>query len=288
MDRIDAVRRHDGQQHRRDQHDDGEGFHEHAEEQQQQDHEDPHQMHVVGEGQNPVGDFHGDAVGGQQVAEGRRREHEDQHAARQPGRGLQRGHEGLHRQFPVDEDAHEDRVEDGHDGGFGRREQTGVDAAQNDDGREDGPEAVTQGVDEGLEGPVEAVGFEVPAQEEVHDAQAHGDEYAGDDAGHEHLGDALLARHAVDDHRDAGRDDDADAAGGGGGGGGVTDVVAALGHGRDHEHAHGGRRGGTGAGNGPEEHAGQRRGDGETAGSGADDVFGDMDEPSGHACRLHK
>ena len=288
MDRINPVCCHNGQQNRRHQHDDGKGFHKHAEEQQEDNHKEPHQVHIVGEGQDPVGDFHRDPVRGEQVAESRCREDEHEHAARQPGRGLEGRHETFQRQFLMDEDTHEDGVENGHDGGFRRREDTGVDAAKDDHRGEDGPEAVAQGVDEGLHGPVQPFRFEVPAQEEVHDAEADGDEDARDDAGHEHFGNALLAGYAVDDHGDARRDDDADAARRGGGGGRIAYVIASLGHGRDHEHTHGGRGRGAGSGNGAEEDAGQGRGDREAAGRGADDVFGDMHETSGHACRFHE
>ena len=187
MDRINPVCCHNGQQNRRHQHDDGKGFHKHAEEQQEDNHKEPHQVHIVGEGQDPVGDFHRDPVRGEQVAESRCREDEYEHAARQPGRGLEGRHETFQRQFLMDEDTHEDGVENGHDGGFRRREDTGVDAAKDDHRGEDGPEAVAQGVDEGLHGPVQPFRFEVPAQEEVHDAEADGDEDARDDAGHEHF-----------------------------------------------------------------------------------------------------
>ena len=280
MDGIHAVGGHDGQEHGRDQHDDGQRFHEHAEEDQQHHNEDPHDIDVIGQAEHHGGDIVGDAVRCHQVAERGGGEDQHQHAAGEPGGRLEGGHDAAELELSMDEEAHQQRVEDGHDGGFCGGEPAGVDAAEDDERGQDGPEAVLEGEQQVLGVPGHARRGDVLAAQVVHHAQGNGHDDAGDEAGHEHLGDAHLSGDAVDDHGDAGRDDDADAAGRGSGGGGVGRVIAALGHGRDHEHAHGGGGGRAGAGDGAEEHAGKHRGDGQTAGDGAHDVFGDVHESS--------
>ena len=103
---VNAVGHHNGQEHRRDQHDDSQSFHEHAKEDQQDDDEQPHDVHVLGEGEHPFGEFVGDAVFGEDTAEAVGGEHDDEHSTGQPGGVLQSGHERLELEFAVDEAAY--------------------------------------------------------------------------------------------------------------------------------------------------------------------------------------
>lgn len=242
VDGVNPVGDHDWQQDRRYQHDDGQCLHEHTEEEQEDDHESPDQVDIVGKAENPVGNLIGYLIRCQQIAECRGREDQHQHAARKPGGGVQRGHKGPELQLLVDEDTYEDCIEDGHDSRFCRGEPARVNTAQDDGGCHDRPETILQGVRDVSGGPLQTAA-QVTALQLVYHAEGCGDDEAGDEASHEHLGNAHLPGNAVNDHGDTGRDDNANATGCSRGGGRVGRVIAAPPHGRYHQHTHSSRSG---------------------------------------------
>ena len=139
-----------------------------------------------------------------------------------------------------------------------------------------------------LERPGVAAQIEPAALEIMQDAERKRYQKARNEAGHEHLGNAHLAGNAIDNHRDAWRNDDADAARRGSRGGGISRVVAALGHGRNHEHAHSRSGGRARAGNCAEKNAGKHCGYGKAARNWPHKGLGHGHQPARNARSLHE
>lgn len=169
-------------------------------------------------------------------------------------------------------------------------EESAVDTAQNDDGAEDGPEGVDEGLAQRLE--VELAAIALPAvlltggPVVEHQRQTH--QQAGDDTGLEHIADGGAGGYAVDDEWDGRRDDDADGTGCRRQRRGVALVVALLLHLGDHEGADGGHGGGAGAGDGGIEHGGKGGDGAQTAGEEADDVISQIQQALGDTAVAHE
>ncbi len=131
--------------------------------------------------------------------------------------------------------------------------------------------------------PAHAAGLDVGVG---HEDEAR--EHAGHDAADEEVADGDLGRDAVDHEGVARGNHDADGAGRCHEGAGKELVVAAFHHGGDGEGADGGHRGGSGAGDGAEEHAGGDRGQRHAAVEAAQHLVGKGEQALGEAACPHE
>ncbi len=134
-----------------------------------------------------------------------------------------------HRQFAKHEARHENRIDAGDRGGFGRREHAAIDAAEDDDRRAERPQAAHRRAQEALE--IERLAgaeIAVPRAPDHIARDQSGDQQAGQDAGRIEPRHRFLRRRAIDDHRDARRDDDVDGADRGDQAGGERLRIAGL------------------------------------------------------------
>src|SRR5690606_26533583 len=123
------------------------------------------------------------------AAEDRRGEENQKNAAGEPGGRLERSEDLLQADFPVDEDPDEESVEDRHDRRVGRREEARVDAAEDDERREQRPEALVAGRrDLADRQRLSAAAIPGPAAPDVvHQKQTRSHHEAGQEAGDEQL-----------------------------------------------------------------------------------------------------
>ena len=269
VDRVDAELEDHGQQHR-DQNDDGrQRFHEHAEDVQHADDHQEHEVRIVGDAEHDGRQTLRGFLEGQYLAEQGGRAHDEQHRAA--------GHRAFEQglvdvpgpERPVDHDAYEQRPHDGDHGSLNGRRPAGVDGTEDDEGRRQREPALAAALEENLQ--VEGRGVHVALEAVLlrqqirgHDHR-EGDDEAGNESRREHGGHGQVAEDRVDDHRIGRRDQDADGAARGGRRGGVVLGVAVAGHGGDQDRAHGGDGSRPGARDGGEEGAGENGGDAEPA-----------------------
>ena len=212
--RVDAqLHRHREQDRREDQHDRRRLHHVTG---QQQDH-----VHRQQEGDRAeagvdqrTGHRLRNAFAGHQEGEQHRVGDDVQQHRRHAGRIEQHLRHLLQRQVLVDEHGDDEGIDGGHGGGFGRREDAGVDAAHDDDDQQQAPDRLAEGLPALAPGRfrltrvVELLGA-IPGDA----AQRCRQRPAGQDAGHEQGADRGIGRHRVHHHHDRRRDQDAERAG---------------------------------------------------------------------------
>ena len=212
---------------------------------------------AVADGEHGVCQSGGHTLLGEDPGEGAGARHDHHDAAGGTDGAGQAGEQLLEVHLLIDEHAYDDGIGAGDGGGLRGGKHAGVDAAQDDEGREQGPDGVLEG-GPGLGQAEGALALEAPlvaGVDHVDDDQG-GHEQAGAGAGDQHGADGLVGGDGVEHHGDAGGDQGPEDAAGGLEGAGVIRIVAPLIHGGDHDGADGGRGSHGGAGHGSEEHAG--------------------------------
>ena len=267
MNRGESELQRDRKQNRGEDHHGRRGIHEAADDQQQDVDQDQNDDRIAGDIQNGLRDHGGDLFDGQDTREGGCGA-DDGHGGAIGGAGACDGiEELLRREFAIDEHTADKGVDRSDGRSFRRGEDTAVDTAENDDRIDESPLGVPDDGEPLFAGILPAVTFpaHLLAVEVAEQAEADTDENAGQEAGQEHAGDGGRRGDTVDDHRDAGGDDNADTARAGHAGEGETLAVPLFQHGG---HDHGAdRRDGCRAGSADrgEEHADHDRDDREAA-----------------------
>ncbi len=232
-----------------------------------------------------VGDRIDHAERGKREREDARKRHHQQDHGRELARLAQDGVQVPEPDGAVDAHAHEEPVEHGHHGGFGRREPARAHAAQYQHWRGQAPGSLAQALPEGRAGHrgFQRAHFVAARQPHGRHDQRDAGQHAGHHARREQRGHRSAGhQHRIDDEGDRRRDQDV-------GGGGRADHagreragVARARHGSDHDPAHGGRVGGARAGDAAQEH---RHGDGhqrQHARAAPDDGHREVHEPQRH------
>ena len=192
----------------------------------------------------------------------------------------------LHLDLTIDEDADHQTVYHGDGSRLGGGENAAVDAADDDDGHQEAPEGLTEGLPAlapgGLcLGCLDAL-LAALDHDDDHQGQAHHD--AGNPAAHEHIAHGDAGDGGVHHECDGGRNDDGDGGGAGhqgrGEGGGEA---AAVDHGGNQDNAQSRHGGGTGAGDGAEEAGHDNSHDGDAAAPMADAVISKRHQTAGDA-----
>ena len=248
-------------------------------------------------GQHPVGQRLGDAAHGDDTAgaEGQRDQQAD--GGRLNGGVVENLLEGLALLLVlIVLDEVEDRAVDHADrAGFGGGEDAGVDAAEDDDGHDQGRQRVP-----GLMADVRDVAAETAASGDlllrllaaddppVEEDRAEADGETGNNRRHPYLGDGEAGGQGIEDAGGAGRDQDAEEAGGCGEGRGIGLLIAALCHLFDHDLANGGEGGGGRAGQQTEGHAGQRGDRADAAADLAHEGVAPVNQRRGDAAVFHE
>ena len=289
MDRVDADRLHHRHQQRAEQEDRRQRIEKAANrEQEDVDGEQQRPRRYVQRLQ-PRGHRGRHLVDGQKPREHAGAGHDDENLTReQHGRGG--GFDDVAQCKLAEHDCGDERgVDAGDRGGFGRREHTAVDAAEDDDRGAQRPQAAAERGEEDFE-PERLARPEVLAPRPKHDVEReHGrDHEARQHAGGIEARHRLLRRRAVHDHRDAGRDDHVDRADRGDEAGDERLRVAGAPHCRHHHLADGRHRGRAGAGNRAEDRGGADRGHAETAADRTDAALHEIDQALGDAAATHQ
>ena len=304
---VRAHHVHHRQQHGHQNHDGRQRFHEHADKQQEQNQDRPDQLNVVRQRENGFRRNRRYTCFDKQSTERGGGKQNQQHTACDPGRCAQRLHQGRKTQFTVNEQAHKQRVENGDDRRFGRREKARIDAAQNNQRRHQRPDASLHGFANFflvpfLRQPLVAT---LAREQVVHHDQARGHHQARDDASHKQLRNGgrregtkffhcLLrcsqaqGRDTEDHHGNGWRNDDAKPARCSCHGRCVCTVITTLAHGGNHQHAHGGRCCRARARDRTKEQARQDGGKPQPTGDGPRKSFGNIHQSFGNSCSFHQ
>ena len=292
MDRVDAELEDHGQEHRYEDDDGRQRFHEHAEDVQHADDHEQHEMGIVGNAEHDGRKALRGFLKGKDLAEQGGRAHDEQHRAA-GHRAFQQGPVDVPGpEHPVDHDAHEQRPHDGDYGRFHGRRPAGIDRAEDDERRRQREPGVAAASEEKLhvEGRGVLVALEaVPLRQQVggHDHREGHDE-AGDEPCGKHGGHRQVPEDRVDDHRVGRRDQDADGAPGRSRRRSVIPGIAVADHRRDEDGAHGGDGPRPGTGNGREERAGEDGGDAEAAVDAAHKLLHHVDDLLRDVPELHE
>ena len=135
MDRVDAELEDHGQEHRYEDDDGRQRFHEHAEDIQHADDHEQHEMGIVGNAEHDGRKALRGFLKSKDLAEQGGRAHDEQHRAA-GHRAVQQGPVDVPwPEYPVDHDAHEQRPHDGDHGRFHGRRPAGIDRAEDDERR---------------------------------------------------------------------------------------------------------------------------------------------------------
>ena len=190
--------------------------------------------------------------------------------------------------------ADEQGVEHRNHGSLRGRGHAGVDAAQNDDGAEDGKEALPQHPEQALlvqlahrRPDLHLVLPVLPAVEHRVAHQQQADHKAGDNACQEQVAHRSPRGHAVHNEGNAGGDDDPQPPRHRHNGGGEGQLIAQGGEDGDGHAAHRRHGGGGGAGDGPVEQAGNHHGAGHAGGAVAQKVGEHVKQLPGDAALGH-
>ena len=190
----------------------------------------------------------------------------------------------------IDQCADDEGVDNADDGGLGGGADTGIDAAENDNGGEQRQEGLlerdpdfTRGGLGGIAVPAVLLGLIIADKH-----QQNADQNAGDNTGDKEVAYRAANGDSVQDKGNAGRDDDTNRTGAGRERGGEGGIILLFGHLGDHERTdrRNGRR--TGAGDRRKEHAGDRRHVGKTAGDMADQLVEEVEQTAGDAAIHHE
>ena len=287
MDGVHTQGLHSGQQDGGQDNDGGAGIHDHAQDQEQDDQD---RQDAPGSGEvahNEVLDHLGGAGQGQHAAEsGGKSQHESQ-AAVSLDRAGQEGDQVLQRDGAVHHQGDEQSVEHGHAGRLSGGDDAGVDAAQHDDGAQQGEEAVSKQLQEAVAPQLGHLGADALLVLALGDAENHrighheqADQDAGDDAGQEQVAGGNAGGQGVEHEGDGGRNDDAQAAGHGDQAGAPALLIAHFHHEGDAHGADGGGGGRAGTGDGAVEQAGQDGRAGHTAGDVSYEVGEEVEQPA--------
>ena len=173
---------------------------------------------------------------------------------------------------------------------FGRREDTSVDTAEDDDRSHDRRQAVHQDGHKALivllaDHTLVAALF---GNQITDEHQCKANQETRNKAALEQVSDGRTGSNTVNNEGNGGRDDNADRTGRCRQTGGEALVVAALDHFRDHDRAHGNDRGRAGTGNRRKEHAADNGSHAETAGVLADCRVGQLDNTARNAAVGHQ
>ena len=217
VDGVHAQGLHSGQQDGGQDDDGGAGIHDHAQDQEQDDQD---RQDAPGSGEvahDEVLDHLGGAGQGQHAAEsGGESQHESQ-AAVSLDRAGQEGDQVLQRDGAVHHQGDEQSVEHGHAGRLSGGDDAGVDAAQHDDGAQQGEEAVSKQLQEAVAPQLGHLGADALLVLALGDAEDHrighheqANQDAGDDAGQEQVAGGNAGGQGVEHEGDGGRNDDAD------------------------------------------------------------------------------
>ena len=286
---VDAGSLDGGQQHRGQDHDGGGDVHRGAHQQHQQADDQHQQGGAAQEGIQQGGD------GGRDVGNGHhpRRHHGGCSQEHDDGGGLGGRDQAVHQhrdlELTVDEDAHNQRIGHADNAGFGGGEFAAAQAHQDQDGEQQGPDAVQQGFGNlfhalaGGGGQVVLFGDEEP-----HHAQGGGQVDSGSDAAHKQFGDRYAGLDAEDNHGHRGGHDGGKDVAGSHQGGAAVPVVAGADHHGDQDDAQGCGGSYSRAHDAGEQQDGQ---DGDIAQAAADMAHqgvGKIDDPLGDAAAVHQ
>ena len=195
----------------------------------------------------------------------------------------------LQADLAVDQHADDQRVQHRHGRGLGGCEHTAVDAAQDDHRHQQRPGGLAGGRPEAQAAIAVVLAPALPlAVDPDEHHQRAGDQDAGAEAGDEQLADRHFRRHAVEDHRDRGRDDHAQLGAGGLQCGGVALGVAVLDQRRDQDGADGEGGGHRRARHRREDHAGEHAGHGQATLHAAHDALGEIHQTARDAAGFHQ
>ncbi|MPM09256.1 hypothetical protein SDC9_55572 [bioreactor metagenome] len=287
--RVHADGRRDGKEQGRHEENDGLGLEKHAEEKEDQVDQGDQDKGVGGDGDDPGGDLRRHPADGDEPRHGLGRgDDEKDHRCADPRLDDHRP-DGLQVQFPVDEGADQEAVDDSHGAGLGGGENSSVDAAEDDEGHDDGQDGIFHGGEKlpagagFLPGDVEPGGLD-----DHHQAEHHGQQDAGAEAREEEVADGDPGHHSEGDHGNGRRDDHAEGASRRRDGGGEGGRVALLDHGGNHDAADGGHRGRVRSADGPEECAREDGDESEPSPVAPDQGGGQFDQAAGNAPVLHE
>ena len=259
-----------------------------GDEQQDVDDDEEHEGGAVGQVDQPVGDGHVQPRAGQDVGKEAGAGGDEHDGGGGAGRVDEDLLEVLELYGLVHEYADDETVDHGHGRGFGGGEDAAVDAAQNDDGHQQAPEGVLEGLPAlgagGLGLPLQV---HFAAHQQRRDDQTRAHDQAGDHAGLEQVADGGVRDGAEHHEGDGGRDDDADGAGAAHQGGGKGGGIAGLDHAGDQHQAQGGHGGRAGAGDGGEEAGHDDAHDGKAALHVTHAGLGQVDQPLGDLGLFH-
>ena len=257
MHRVDADLNGHRQQHRHQDGDRRDGFHEAANNQHKQRYDQQNGDLVVGKAQQQVGELVGHLVGGQDPAKDRRGG--DDHQNR--GGHFNGVHRHPHDRFPiegaVDHHTEEHRVHDRRNGRFRGGKQPGNNAADDDYRRHQRQGGLDQRVPEDRK--PEAIVTRIAPPLGVprdHDHQGKGHQHPGNQPGGEQLANRGIRHHAIDHQRQGRRDDRPDGRGRGGDADGKIGVIAGVAHRLDLDVSQAASVGHGRAGHAGEDHAG--------------------------------
>ena len=188
----------------------------------------------------------------------------------------------------IHEGADDNAVEHSDGSSLGRGKQTGIDAAQNNDGHQQSPDTVLESGGDLLGS--DTLGTDIAAllgNDIVDDDNNCGHQQAGADATDEHFTDGGVCQRAVHNHGVAGGDDQTDGTGGGDHSGGEGLIIVALLHLGHHNGADSGGGSGGGTGDRAKEGGGQRCHVSKAAGHPAHQRCGHIGQALGNAAAGH-
>ena len=252
MDRVHANSRCHRQQHREGDQDRRQTFHEHAHKDQhevdQQDNEDAVRGHAQDRGCNLLRD----ALVGQDECEHVCQTNQDDDGRAGAHVGVNDAGHIRELDLFIDEHAHDQGVNAGHDGSFGGGKDTGKDAAQQDNGHQQRPDSIFGNFQALLPAGTLVLGVVALDRDDVGGyTQCQTQQDTGDDACLEHLANRDAHAGTGNDHGHTGRDDGADHRGSSRNCNREVVVVAVLHHGGDQHtaqraHVRNGRTGNAG------------------------------------------
>ena len=184
----------------------------------------------------------------------------------------------------IDQNGDEQGIGTGDGASLGGGHHAGVDAHQQDDGGQQGPDGLEAIAQIGTQLGRNGLGIlALLGDESDVDTQADGQDHAGHHTGHEQRAHRGAGEHGVNNGGDGGGEDGADGGGGGGDGAGEAVIIALGAHGVDLHLAQAGGVGHGGAGHAGEHQRGQHVHVGQTAGEAAhqalahaEDILGDL------------
>lgn len=285
-DGVEAERLDDRIEHRKGNEDDGYGF-QYAAKNQQHDvdaqHDDPAVQVTFGDESHECLRYLQDS---QDVAEEHGADHDgEDHAGCLDGRA-EDGRHILDGDASVNEECDGQCIDGADSSGFSRCEDAGVDAADDDDRKEESPDVFTEGLHLFSMRRSWFSRFVPGSKDDVADEEDR-QERARYDAGHEELADGFIGDRAVQNHRNGRRDQDAERAACGNGADDEFPVIAALQHFRNGHSADGDGGSDGRSGNCSKDGTGEDGRDAKAAGEVAHPLAAEFEKSASHAARQH-